>query len=118
MNLKNFKLVNALWVSSFIISYPVLKALTSENNRLLIFLDALTITSLVTLVAGIIYHLYLKGDFDATGFFLEQATGKAKVTFDEYCAIKQEKRKDSFNYPLFLSLFFLIISYLAAQLFY
>ncbi len=118
MKLKNFKLSNALLVSSFILSYPTLKALTSQKNRLLIFLDALTITSLMMLLVGVLYYLYLKGDFDSTRFFIHRATARKDLSYGDYIALQQEKRKDSFNYPLFLALFYLAVSYLTAQLFF
>ena len=117
MKFKNFKLINAITVSSFMLCYPLLKALTSDGNKLVIFLDALTIISLTMMIAGVFYFLYLKGDFDMSNYFIRRPVSKDNLTYEEYHQKRENKRKDSFNYPLFLGIFYLVVSYLAAALF-
>ncbi|MBO4218962.1 MAG: DUF3899 domain-containing protein [Erysipelotrichaceae bacterium] len=118
MKLKNVNFTSIIIVSMFVLCYPFLKALTSQSNRLLVFLDALTINSLLMVLFGMIYHLHLKGDFDATAYFIHNSSSKQHISYDDFCAQRQEKRKGSFNYPLFLGLFYLVVSYLAARLLY
>ena len=116
MKLKNIKPTNVIIISMFVLTYPILKALTSSSRKLLVFLDSLTITSLMMLAAGVIYHLYLKGDFDSFRYVLVRNVARKDVTYDTYLANLEEKRKDSFNYPLFLGLFYLVASYIASLL--
>ncbi len=117
MKLKNIRLTNVIIVSMFILTYPLLKSLTSEGNKALIFLDAMTITSLGMVIFGVIYNLYLKGDFDASKFVIQRNLFRKNTTYETYSANEQEKRKDSFNYPLFLGIVYLCIAYLAAKFF-
>ena len=102
----------------FVLTYPLLKALTTEGNKPLIFLDAMTITSLAMIIVGIVYNLYLKGDFDSSKFILQRNLFRKNTSYETYSANQEEKRKDSFNYPLFLGLFYLVIAYLASKLFF
>ena len=118
MNFKNFKWTNFLIVSLYVITYPALKAFTSEGNRLLVFLDVITIVSTVMVLIGVLNHLYLKGDFDATRFvFVRKMSGK-EINYDKYIKEKREQKKDRFNYPLFTGLFYLALSYVISLIFY
>ena len=117
MKLKNIRLTNVIIVSMFILTYPLLKSLTSEGNKALIFLDAMTITSLGMVIFGVIYNLYLKGDLDASKFIIQRNLFKKNVSYETYAANEEEKRKDSFNYPLFLGIVYLCIAYLASKFF-
>ena len=117
MKLKNIRLTNVIIVSMFILTYPLLKSLTSEGNKALIFLDAMTITSLGMVIFGVIYNLYLKGDLDASKFIIQRNLLKKKVSYETYSANEEEKRKDSFNYPLFMGIVYLCIAYLVSKFF-
>ena len=118
MNFKNFKWQNFLIVSLYVITYPALKAFTSEGNRLLVFLDVMTIVSTVMVLIGVLNHLYLKGDFDATHYvFVRKMSGK-EIDYDKYIQEKREQKKDRFNYPLFTGLFYLVLAYIASRIFY
>ena len=85
--------------------YPVAKAAISEQNRLLIFTDSLTILASAMLIAGIVYSLVLHGDFDISGYMLRRGFRKQeKQSFDAYMEDKKREREEAFNYPLFLAL--------------
>lgn len=118
MKIKNFRWQNFLVVSLYVITYPALKAFTSGGNRLLVFLDVLTIVSMVMVLIGVLNHLYLKGDFDATRYiFVRKRSGK-EIDYDRYIKEKREQKKDRFNYPLFTGLFYLALSYVISLIFY
>jgi len=118
MKIKNFRWQNFLVVSLYVLTYPALKAFTSGGNRLLVFLDVLTIVSTVMVLIGVLNHLYLKGDFDATRYiFVRKMSGK-EIDYDRYIKEKQEQKKDRFNYPLFTGLFYLVLAYIASRIFY
>ncbi|MBR6209221.1 MAG: hypothetical protein IKQ69_09510 [Oscillospiraceae bacterium] len=90
------------------LAYPACKALIAESNKLMVFIDVMTIIALVMLIGGIIYAMILHGDFDISGFLLRRgARGGEKKGFREYLADLRENREKSFNYPLFLSLVYL-----------
>ena len=56
--------------------YPVFRALTAEKSGLLIFTDALTIIGLIMIAGGVIYALFLHGDFDISGFLLKRGVSR------------------------------------------
>ncbi len=95
------------------LAYPAAKALISERNRLLIFSDSLTYVSLLLVIAGVVYSLYLHGDFDISGFLLKRGVLRKKEegqSFEAYMADRKEKREAAFNYPLFLGILGLAVS--------
>lgn len=108
MRFKHFRL-RPFWVHLIVtLIYPVFKAFTAEKNGLLVFTDAITVTGLVIIVGGIIYGLYLHGDFDISGFLMKRGMQKEpKQTFNAYLFDVYEKREEAFNYPLFLGLLYL-----------
>ena len=112
--LKKIKNINIRVLISHLIvtlAYPLVKACTSDSNRLLIFTDAITITAYILLIGGVVYSLYLHGDFDISGFLMKRGAQKdAKQSFQAYIADVFEKREDAFNYPLFLGVAYLIIA--------
>lgn len=112
--LKNIKNINLRVLISHLIvtlAYPAVKAYTAESNRLLIFTDALTIIALILLIGGIVYSLYLHGDFDISAFFLKRGAKRdEKQSFDAYMADRKEKREAAFNYPLFLGIVYILIT--------
>ena len=98
--------------------YPAFRAFTAEKNGLLVFTDALTVTGLVMIIGGIIYALFLHGDFDISGFLLKRGVQKEPTqTYRAYLYEVYEKRERAFNYPLFVGLLYVVISILLANLF-
>ena len=91
--------------------YPVFRALAAEKNRLLIFSDALTVTGLVMVIGGVIYALFLHGDFDISAYFLKRGVQREpKQSFRAYLFDVYEKRESAFNYPLLVGLLYLAAS--------
>ena len=118
MRFKNIKLSGIVIVTMFAISYPLLKALTSEGNKLLIFLDALTITSLFLIAFGFLYFLYTSNDFLATRYVFARKVARKEIDFETFAANKAKEKEESFNYPLFLGIFYFIVTYIASYIFY
>lgn len=110
--LKRFKNINIRVLISHLIvtlAYPAVKAYVSESSRLLVFTDAVTIIAYILIIGGIVYSLYLHGDFDISGFFLKRgAKSDENKNFDAYMTDRKEKREAAFNYPLFLGIVYLI----------
>ena len=89
------------------------RAVMASSQRLLIFTDCMTIVAAILLIAGVIYSLYLHGDFDISSYVMRRARSNApKQTFEAYKANQKERREASFNYLLFLG-----VVYMAAALF-
>ena len=92
--------------------YPVFRAFIAENDRLLVFTDAITVIGLVMVACGILYALVLRGDFDISAFLLKRGIQKEpKQTFRAYLYEVYEKREEAFNYPLFLGLLYLAAAF-------
>ena len=99
--------------------YPLARTVTASDNRLLLFIDTLTIIAALLLIGGVIYSLYLHGDFDISSFVMRRARSSApKQTFEAYKANQKERREASFNYPLFLGLVYIAVSAILAYVFY
>ena len=113
MNSKNFNLETLLINLIVVLMYPILKCV-SNNNSLLAFSDSCMIMSLVMFIIGIFYNLFLKGDFDISGYITERAFRKEKRDLDVYMEDQKAKREDSFNYPLLCAIILLIISIFTA----
>ena len=97
--------------------YPVLAGLLAEK-KLLKFIDALTITGLVLLIVGVVLSLLRHGDFDIIEYVTRRSVQKGDIKpFQAFREDKEEKRKDSFNYPLFLGIIYLCIAYAASRFF-
>ena len=93
------------------LGYPAVKALMTEEHRLLAFCDALTIVGGLLLVIGMIYSLTLQGDFNIAGFAMKRdAHSGQKQTYDAYRKDQKQKREDAFNYPLFLGFVYIVVS--------
>ena len=93
------------------LGYPAARALTAEQNRLLIFTDAMTVIACVLVICGIIYSLVLHGDFDRSGYVLmRSARANHEKSYQAYMDDKKEERKEAFNYPFFLGIVYLIAS--------
>ena len=102
--------------------YPVFRAVIAETDKALIFIDSLTIVALVLVIGGVIYALFLHGDFDISGYLLKRGLARPRRGFDAereekpnnyftYLANVYEKREEAFNYPLWLGIFYLLVSF-------
>ena len=112
---KNIKIKVLLIHVMITLMYPVAKTAISSYNKLLIFTDTMTYMGLLLLIGGVFYALYLKGDFDVSGFFLKRSTQKEpKQSYYEYMEETIIKREEAFNYPLFLGLVYLAAAILIA----
>lgn len=99
--------------------YPLARTLMVSSQRLLAFTNALTVIGALLLIAGVVYSLYLHGDFDISSFVMRRSIKNApKQSFDAFMANQKEKREASFNYPLFLGFLYFIASLLIAYIFY
>ncbi len=130
--IKKFKnLRPGLLITHLIITlaYPLIKAFSVPNNRLLVFTDAMTIVALILVVLGILYSLVLHGDFDISSYYFQRAakylsrrrfSGRDRSDPDpqkdlpEYLNDSEEKREESFNYPLFLGIVYLLAALVLA----
>ena len=112
---KNIKIKVLLIHVMITLMYPVAKTAISSYNKLLIFTDTMTYMGLLLLIGGVFYALYLKGDFDVSGFFFKRSTQKEpKQSYYEYMEETIIKREEAFNYPLFLGLVYLAAAILIA----
>ena len=114
MNFKNLKIKSLLIDLIICLTFPIVKAYSSTNNKLLIFSDICTIIGFLCLLFGVINSLILHGDYDVTSYIMQRTIHKNSQNFDSYKKDKEEKRKDSFNYPLLCGIILIIISYLSA----
>lgn len=115
MNFKNIRireLITALLVSSL---YPVAKAVTSKNP-LVAFSDSALIIGLIGIIIGVFTNGVLRGDYDITSFIANKRKFNNEMSFVEYEIRQKEKRKDRFNYPLFIGILFLILSFITSKL--
>ena len=61
---KNIKPQTLLVHAVVTLLYLFARAVMASSQRLLIFTDCMTIVAAILLIAGVIYSLYLHGDFD------------------------------------------------------
>ncbi len=113
MNFKNLKIKTLLTNLLICLAYPLVKAYVS-TDKLLIFSDTCVIIGFLCLLFGAINSLILRGDYDITSYIMQRTINKSNQNFDNYKKDKEEKRKDSFNYPLLCGIILIIISYLSA----
>ena len=112
------------------LAYPAVKAFRAANNRLLLFTDAMTIIGALLLIGGILYGMVLHGDFDISSYYLQRGVrsvwgffarrGEEKEQqkpLDLFLSEAKEKREESFNYPLFLGIVYLLAAALIAFVF-
>ncbi len=98
--------------------YPVY-AYVSSDRSLLKLMDAMTVTGLLFLVAGIVFSLVKHGDFDITEYVAKRSLRKGDIKpFEAFRADKKEERKDRINYPFFTGLLLLAASALLNLLAY
>lgn len=118
LNLKKIKLRPLLVHLIVTLLYPVFRAYIAETDKLLVFVDSITIIGLVMIVGGIIYALYLHGDFDISGYFLKRGVQKEPTqTYFAYLYDVYAKREGAFNYSLFLGLVYLALALILSWLF-
>lgn len=124
----------SMLISHLIITlvYPLAAALRAEQNRLLVFTDAMTIVSLLLVIVGIIYSLVLHGDFDVSNYYLQHsgrsiarrfavrrgAQMQQEEDIAKFISDAREKREGAFNYPLFLGIVYLLAAVIIAYVFY
>lgn len=90
------------------LAYPIIKTAISEYNKLMIFTDCLTIVSFLMLIFGIIYSMYLKGDFDRMKASVIKSTTKTIKPIDAILEDEKAEREEGFNYPLLAGIIFLV----------
>jgi hypothetical protein len=123
LNPKRIKLRPLITHLIISLAYPMVKVFTATDNRLLIFMNILTIVGLLLMVIGIIYSMNLHGDFDISRYYLKRGVRsfrmfapppseemKQKQNPAEYLDECRKKREDAFNYPLFLGIIYVLIS--------
>ena len=118
MRFRPFKLKALLPYLSAALIYPVIALITSDQ-KLLKFIDAMTITGFVFLILGIIGNLTRHGDFDIMEFIARRSLRSGdKKTFAAFKDDKEQKRKDSANYPFLTGIILIAVSALLAVIFY
>ncbi len=117
---KKKKIKPAVLISHIIISlaYPIFRSVTADCQKLLVFTDTLTIIAGVLAIGGILYGLYLHGDFDISGYvFRRGMKNSSNENFAAYKENQKEQHAASFNYPLFLSVLYFLLCIFLAYLF-
>lgn len=118
LKLKNIKLRPLLVHLIVTLLYPVFRTCIAATDKLLVFTDAITIIGLVMIVGGIIYALYLHGDFDISGYLMKRGVQKEpNQSYVAYLYDVYAKREGAFNYSLFLGLLYLALSLILSWLF-
>lgn len=112
------KLKNSIISILIGISYPAVKYFTSNTNKMLVFLDSLTIIGLLYLLGGIIVSIAFHGDLDALVFRAKHPKISDNSSFETYKLNKKKERENSFNYPLFEGILFIVSAYLLATFCY
>ena len=112
--LRNFRLSGFLPILVIALAYPIMKTSLSERKGL-VFSDTSLLIGLFLIIIGVLYHLYLKGDFDAIRYRSEVSLSKRyDLPYERYKEEVEEKRKDSFNYPLFCGLVMIFLSFIVS----
>ena len=93
--------------------YPVYIWITSDG-KLLKFIDAMTIAGLVFLIFGIVLSMVRHGDFDIMEYVTRRSASSMRhekmKPFAAFKEDKNEKRKDSVNYPFLTGILMLLAS--------
>lgn len=74
----------------------------------MVFSDTLFITSLVLLLLGVLFTFSRFGDFDITRYVFRRGVDKNTKSYDEYKKDREYQRSETFNYPLFFGLIYLL----------
>ena len=115
MNFKNFKLKPYLINVGLALLYPLVRGISAENH-MLVFSDTCLVIGMFVLIYAVVNSLFLHGDYDITGYVANRTFNKDRMDYDEYKKEQEEKRKDSFNYPLLSAITLFIISYISSLL--
>ena len=111
--LKGFRFYHFLRYLGTALIYPVFAWITSEA-KLLRFMDAMTIVGMVFLLFGAVLFLSRHGDFDIMEYVsrrgLDTVRRRRTANFADFKKDKEEKRKDSCNYPFLTGLVLLAAS--------
>ena len=111
---RNFKLSGFLPVMIIALAYPIMKTSLSEKKAL-VFSDTVLLIALFLIIIGVLYHLYLKGDFDAIRYRTEASMSRRyDLPYERYKEEVEEKRKDSFNYPLLCAFVMILLSFIVS----
>lgn len=106
------------------LAYPAVRVSTATDNRLMVFMNILTIIGLFLLIIGIIYSMNLHGDFDLSRYYLQRGLRsfrlfapppseemkQQKQNPAEFLDDCRKKREGAFNYPLFLGILYVLVS--------
>lgn len=113
MNFKNIKLKNLLVNLLITLIYPIVKLFIS-NNKIIAFSDSCFILGVLLSIVGTVNLLVIHGDLDITGFILQRSLNKNTHDYQTFKKDQDNKRKDSFNYPLLCGIILIIISYITS----
>ena len=114
MKFKNISLKTLLIFLFIYLLYPVVKAVVSDDH-LLVFSDSCLIIGLVSIFFGVFNSFVLHGDYDIASYILNKKRLKNEgIDYKEYLKQRKEKRKDSFNYPLFIGILMILFSLISA----
>ena len=101
MRFRSFSFKNFLLYLLAALIYPVYAYISAEQ-KMLKFIDALTITGLVFLLIGVIYTFIRHGDFDISEYVTRRSIRKGN--FKPFSAF----RKDIVNYPFCVAVLLLL----------
>ena len=112
-NLRNIQVTSFIKYMGTALIYPVYVWITSDE-KLLKFIDAMTIVGLVFLVFGVVLSMVNHGDFDIMEYVTRRSASSMKhetiKPFQAFKEDKNEKRKDSVNYPFLTGILMLLIA--------
>ncbi|MBR3227245.1 MAG: DUF3899 domain-containing protein [Erysipelotrichaceae bacterium] len=94
--------------------YPVARGIIAKNH-MVAFCDSMTIIGLLAIIFGVFNEGVLQGDYDIHSYIARRkALRNEKVDYEAYRAQQENKRKDSFNYPLLVGIIFTVASIIVA----
>lgn len=101
-------LLLCLLVSSL---YPFYRYVSSAQDKLMDFINALTIVGLVLLILGVFNSLLLHGDFDITEYVTKRTLfRKSMKPYKAFKQDKKEEREGRINYPLLSGIILLAVA--------
>ena len=110
MKIKNIKIGTLLISILVFLIYPIARAIKSPNH-LLAFSDSTLIIGAIAIIIGVFNSAVLHGDYDIASYMAHKRKFvESDIDYQTYYAQRKEKRKDSFNYPLFIGIIFIILS--------
>lgn len=118
MRFRSFSFKNFLLYLLAALIYPVYAYISAEQ-KMLKFIDALTITGLVFLLIGVIYTFIRHGDFDISEYVTRRSIRKGNFKpFSAFKEDKKESRKDTINYPFCIAALLLLAAGILTACFY